>query len=170
MSFYANAGRIRVTDANGVEKLDTDDGLFHVVGNPINGSRDIAAVTASNGTAVSARNRIDTQNIGMCHAACTHIIGAVRFSGAGQWGVGFSRWTSYMGGDLVWACTAPGLTSGTQGQIQGNITTWVSYRFFCAAGVVKLERRMFLPEPPGSVSLTIKAHTIEFKLKAGLFS
>lgn len=170
MSFEADAGRILITDALGSKRLDTDDGLFHIVNSGLNGTLNMAAVTITSSTSSGDRNRTDTYNLGSVHADCTHVIGAVRFSGSGTWGIAFSRWTTYMGGTLVWAMTAPGLTAGTAGDITANPRLGVLYRFYVDAGTLWMERRLMAPSPPGSVTITILAHDIEYRLKTGLFT
>jgi hypothetical protein len=166
MSFTATSGRIRVTDADGVEKLDTNDGLFHIVTTLSQGSVSIPEVA----TSTSYTNITQTYDLGACHSACTHVIGAVRFSGSGTWGVAFNRWTTYMGGTLVWAMTAPGLTSATKGTIMTFVHTYCGYRFYCSGGRVYMERRVLMPSNPPDVWLKILAHTVTHKLKAGLFT
>jgi hypothetical protein len=170
LTFSATAGRILVTDASGNERLDTDDGLFHIVGSALTGSVSIPAVSVVNSTPLSDRNRTDTWTLGSCNGACTHVIGAVKFTGSGTWGISFARWTTYMGGDLVWAGTSPGITFGSAGTIGDNINVWVTYRFYVSGTSVMMARRLFVIQPPGSVTLTILAHDIDYNLKAGLFT
>ncbi|WBT40169.1 hypothetical protein [Hyphomicrobium sp. DMF-1] len=166
MTFTASAGRIIATDANGEVKLDTDEDLFHVVTTLPQKSVDIAIVN----TSTAFTNLTTEYGIGACDPSCTHVIGAVRFSGSGAWGVAFDRWTTYLGGTIIWAMTAPGLTSQTSGDIYGHVHTFCGYRFFVRNGGVVMERRLVLPSNPPSVGLAIKAHTITCKLKAGRFT
>lgn len=170
MSFEADAGRILIKDDAGNVRLDTDDGLFHIVNTGLDDTLTMAAVTITSSTSSGARNRTDTYNLGSVHADCTHVIGAVRFSGSGTWGVAFSRWTTYMGGSLVWAMTAPGVTAGTAGDIGGLPTLGVLYRFYVDSATLWMERRLMAPGPPGSNTLTILAHDIDYRLKTGLFT
>lgn len=167
MSFTANSGRIRVTDANGVEKLDTDDDLFHVVGAGIAGTIDIPGIQVLNG---NPQNSTTEYTLGSCNTACTHVIGAVRFFGEGAWAIGFNRWTTYMGGHLVWLFSAGGITAGTVGTINDNVKDICIYRFYVSGGLVRLERRLIFQDPPGSVFRILKAHSIQYKLKPGLFT
>lgn len=165
MSFFASAGRIRVTDASGVEKLDTDDDLFHVVGSQITGSISFPDVALSDGNTLN-----DTTNytLGSCNAACTHVIGAVQFNGTTGGAVGFDRWTTYMGGTLVWVLNGePKLANGQWATV---IKDYVGYRFYASAGLVRMERRrIFLGGPLSNVA-GLRAHTINYRLKAGLFT
>jgi len=170
LSFEADAGRILIRDASGNIRLNTDDGLFHIVNSGISGTLNMAAVTINNSTSAANRNRTDPFNLGSVHPDCTHVIGAVRFGGSGTWGVAFGRWTTYMGGTLVWAMTAPGTTSGTAGDILSNPYLGVLYRFYVSAGALFMERRLMAPSLPGSVTLTILAHSIDYRLKTGLFT
>jgi hypothetical protein len=170
LSFDANAGRILITDGDGNTRLDTDDGLFHIVDDGITGTLNMAAVTITSSTSSANRNRTDTYNLGSVHADCTHVIGAVRFTGSGTWGIAFSRWTTYMGGTLVWAMTAPGITSGTAGDIFHTPRLGVLYRFYVDSGTLWMERRLMAPSPSGSVTIVILAHDIEYRLKTGLFT
>lgn len=166
MTFTASSGRIVATDANGDVKLDTDEGLFHVITSLPAVAKNIAVLNTS-----TAYTDLTTEyDIGACHSSCTHVVGAVRFSGSGAWGVAFDRWTTYLGGTLVWAMTAPGLTSQTSGDIYAHVHTYCGYRFFVRNGRVVMERRLVMPSNPPGVWLAIKAHTITCKLKAGRFT
>lgn len=154
-----------MTDANNVEKLDTDDDLFHVVGAPINGTRSFPDVALSDGNTL---NDTTTFDLGACHAACTHVIGAVKFNGTLGGAVGFDRWTTYMGGSLVWVLSGePKLANGNYASVPKD---YVGYRFYASGGVVRLERRrIFLGGPNNNVA-GLRAHSIEYRLKAGLFT
>lgn len=165
MSFVARAGRIRVTDASGVEKLDTDDGLFHIVGSTIAGSRSFDEVRLSDGNTINDTN---TWNLGACHPACTHVIGAVRFVGSEGGAVGFDRWTTYMGGTLLWIFSGPPKLAG--GSYRTNISDCISYRFFCEGGQAKLQQRRILLGAPRPNVAIYRAHEIQYRLKTGLFT
>lgn len=165
MSLSARAGRIRVTDANGVEKLDTDDALFHIVGSAISGTRSIAQVALDQGNTINDTN---TWSLGACHPACTHIIGAVRFVGSEGGAVGFDRWTTYMGGTLVWILSAPPkLQNGNYGT---NVSDYMAYRFYCQGGQAWLEQRRILLGGPNNNVAFYRAHDIQYRIKAGLFT
>lgn len=166
MSFEALAGRILVTNEAGEVRLDTDLALFHVT--------DIVpsvtvVIPAAQANSVPQLNTYTTE-LGSCDPAATHVIGAVFMGGSGSWGLAFNRWTTYMGGDLVWAMTAPGTTANTAGDIRAFINMMTIYRFYASGGKVFMERRVRLPRVTGSVQAGILAHTITCKLKAGLWT
>jgi hypothetical protein len=166
MTFSATAGRILVTDASGVEKLDTNDGLFHVIGSPINGTTSFPNVALSEGAKINDGPTNFT--LGSCHAACTHVIGAVRFSGSAAGAVGFDRWTSYMGGTLVWVFnSSPKLANGNYGE---NPSDYVAFHFTASGGAVRMvRRRIFLGGPDDNIA-GLRAFSIAYRLKAGLFT
>jgi len=165
MSFYASAGRILVRDAIGVKKLDTDDDLFHVVGSPINGSISFPQVALSGGAKL---NDTTSYNLGACHPACTHVIGAVQFSGSTGGAVGFDRWTTYMGGTLIW------VLNGEPKHPNGNYATspgdYVAFHFVASGGQVSLVRRRIFLGGADSAVAGLRAFSIAYRLKAGLFT
>ena len=164
--FTATAGRMRVVTPDGVSRLDTNDAMFHIV-NAVQGSVSIPSVAST----TSDRNITQTYNLGPCHGNCTHVIGAVRFSGSGNWGVAFGRWTTYLGGTLVWAATSPRqFQADPPGTIYRFIDTFNSYRFYAQGGQVRMERRVWICDTPAGVTIVILPHTITYKLKAGLFT
>lgn len=165
MTFTATAGRILVTDADGVEKLDTNDALFHVVGSPINGSRSFPSVALSEGNNL---NDSDIFTLGSCHAACTHVIGAVQFDGSVGGAIGFDRWTTYMGGTLVWVLGSfPKLQNGNFGE---NPSDYVAFHFTASGGLVRMHRRRIFLGGPNNNIAGIRAFSIAYRLKAGLFT
>lgn len=167
MGLKADSGRIRVTNADGDLRLDTDDGLFHVIGSTITGSQSYS----SQSTGASRVNTTTTQTVGACHADCTHVIGAIRVTGSGFTGAAaYDRWTTYLGGTLIWALTGPNLFAPPPGGIyQHQITTVVAYRFYISGTDVVLEKRVVL-EATRAASATIAAHALEWNLKTGLFT
>lgn len=166
MSFEAHDGRILLTNAAGEVRLDTDLGLFHTTDVIPSATISVPAAQASS----TPRLDVFTTNLGPCSPSATHVIGSVFMGGSGSWGLPFSRWTTYMGGDLVWAMTAPGTTSGTAGDIRFFINMMTIYRFYASGGSVFMERRVRLPRVTGSVSAGILAHTLTHKLEAGLWT
>lgn len=161
MSVYANAGRILITDASGLVKLDTNDAMLHIVPPALAGTINIPLVRLTGSDA----DINDTQywDIGPCHLACTDVIGAVRLSSSAPAAIGFNRWTSYPGGDLVWAFGAPsGAFRGAQ--------SFISYRFYASGGRVWMAQRRWLLAGIGTTWVDYLAHSIEFRLKAGLYS
>lgn len=165
MSFFANSGRIVVTDADGLTKLDTDDGLFHVVGSPITGTQSIAGISLTNSNTINDTN---TWNLGAVHPACTHLIGAVKFSGSEGGAVGFDRWTTYMGGTLIWILSAPPKISA--GGYGTRLSDYMAYRFYCSGGQAVLEQRRILLGAPTNNFAIYPAHSLQYRLKAGLFT
>lgn len=167
MGLTVSEGRILATDENGQVRLDTDDGLFHVVGAPITGSKSYLAQS----TQSSRFNTTTTEIVGSCHAACTHLIGAVKFTGdTGVNAIGYDRWTTYLGGSLVWALTGPNLLPPPPGGIYRHfITIAAIYRFFISGTDVVLEKQLAM-EAYGAATATLVAHQISWNLKAGLFT
>jgi hypothetical protein len=165
MSFYANSGRIRITDANGVEKLDTDDDLFHVIGSQISGSVSFPQIGLSDGATL---NDTTNYNLGSCHPACTHVIGAVRFAGTAGGAIGFDRWTTYMGGTLIW------VLNGEPKLMNGNYATnpkdYVAFHFVASGGQVTMVRRRIFLGGASSAVAGLRAFSISYRLKAGLFT
>lgn len=165
MTFIAEAGRIQVTDADGVKKLDTNDDLFHVVGATISGTVNIDQVSLTDG---QTRNDTNVFNLGSCHSACTHVIGAVRFSGSQGGAVGFDRWTTYMGGDLIWIFSAPPkFPAANWGTTPQDL---MSYRFYVQGSQVRMAQRRILLGGLETSNATFRAHSIQYRLKAGLFT
>jgi len=165
VSFFGSAGRIRATDETGGLRLDTDDGLFHPVGPIIAGYVNIAQLLLNNGQTV---NDELTWDLGSCHSACTHVIGAVRFSGSVGGAIGFDRWTTYLGGDLIWILDSPPkLANGSYGTSPSDLLT---YRFYVSGAHVWLKQRRIVLGGPTNNLAGYRAHTVQWKLKTGLFS
>lgn len=171
MAFDANAGRILVTNASGQTRLDTDEALFHIVDTLSQGTESIPARTHA--MPAGGVNETNDTLIGTCNSSCTHVIGAVKFSATAAFGIGYGRWTTYMGGDLIWVMEGKGLTAATASDMGFAPHTVVTYRFLVSSGNVYLRQHIRLPNMsllvPGT-SLTILAHTITHKLKCGLFT
>lgn len=168
MGVIANSGRIRITNADGDLRLDTDDGLFHIVGDAITGSRSYA----NQSTGASRRNDTITQVIGTCHPDCTHVIGAAKFTGTpGPIApIGYDRWVTYLGGTLIWSLHGPALVSGLLGGVyRHNITQACTYRFYVESGNVMFEKRLVM-EATRQATATLVAHGIQWNLKTGLFT
>src|SRR5690606_3185810 len=117
----------------------------------------------------SQRNDTQTYVLGACHPACTHVIGAVRFSGVGSWGVAYGRWITYMGGTIVWYMSAPFAGQGGSG-IAGGPDICSLYDFYVQGGQVRMRRRTVMRRAIGNESIVLRAHTIQHKLKAGCFT
>lgn len=160
------AGRM-VISAGGISRFDSNDRLFHTITGGINGSRAMAAETAL----TARRNETTDYVIGSCHEACTHVIGSVKFTLNNYVaGLPFDRWHTVMGGSILWVMDGE---SGNQADIGIN---WsppyqiVTYEFVVEAGMVKLRRRLCLRGMPAGVNFSVLGHTINWKLKAGLFT
>jgi hypothetical protein len=170
MAFDADAGRILITNASGETRLDTNQDLFHTIGSSIVGTESIAARTRT-ATGDLRVNETNDTLIGTCHADCTLVIGAVKMAATGSFGIGYSRWTTYMGGELVWAMTAPALVGG--GGMGVAPHTVCTYRFFISSGDVYLRQRLVMPSMEflaGGTTYTLVAHTIDYNLECGLFT
>lgn len=167
MGFRTSANRIRVTDGSGNTRLDTNDGLFHIVGSTISGSKSYTAQS----TQTNRINSQTTEVIGSCNSACTHLIGAVKFTGdTGVNAIGYDRWTTYLGGTLVWALTGPNLLPPPPGGIyHHDISLACLYRFSISGTDVILHKHLVM-EATRAASATLVAHQLQWHLKAGLFT
>jgi hypothetical protein len=170
MGFLASAGRIHVTNAAGETRLDTDEKLFHIVPPDLSDTINIAARSRVSGQPAIAE--VNDTLLGSCHPDCTHVIGAVKLASSSAFGIGFDRWTTYMGGDLVWAMTSIGQSASTIGQVGPAASICVLYSFFIDDGDVYLRQRIRLNDKTvaSPATLTIAAHDITYMLKCGLFT
>lgn len=161
--FKVSAGRAFIESA-GRTIFDTDDGLFHVIGSPIVGSQAIATYNGGGGVNIDAT---DSYTLGTCNAACTDVIGSIKFTlGSYVAGLPFDRWHTMMGGSVLWVMDGQNL-SGNSNNI--NITVMVWYSLRVTSGTVYLDRRIYFSQNC-MPSYQILSHTIEYKLKAGLFT
>lgn len=174
MSFMARLGRILITNAAGQKRLDTDEDLFHIVTTLPEGVRNIPQINAPTSAQLNQNNDF---LLGSCHPACTHVIGAVKFSASQQFGAAFARWTTYMGGDLVWVMSAPTWSAGGAGDIGAAPTFVCTYRFFASGGGIYMRQRLLLPKVPATTPGVpsnqlprILAHSVTYRLKAGLWT
>jgi hypothetical protein len=169
MSFLAESGLIEVRDDADNLRLSTDVDMLHIVNIIPADSIAFGNVVASSST---SRNETDDFVIGSCHPACNVVIGAITISASEQDGHGIrlNTYTSYMGGDLVWLMTSPGLTAGTAGARLETPHSAITYRFFCSGGDVILRRRLIQPEVSSDITYVFLAHTLLYRLRTGRFS
>lgn len=167
MSFHIEPGRILITDAGGTPRFDSDEPLFHTI-NEINGTQAIAAYSNTGDT---YKDITTSYLIGSCNAACTHLIGAVKFKlNSYAAGCAFDRWTTIMGGTTLWLLAG---TDGQQGYAAANsfIPRQIVYYSFRIDGTdVYLDRRIILGNMATGVTFTVLSHSIEYHLEAGLFT
>lgn len=155
-----------LTSADGRKVLDTDEALFHVVGAMVTGSISFPELRVIGGN--PDVNTTETFTLGSCHPDCTDIIGAVLFNGSSGGAVGFDRYTTYMGGDLIWLfASPPKLANANAGEEPSDL---ISYRFECSGGVVRMIKRMIILAPPLNNTFFVRAHSLTYRLKAGLFT
>lgn len=161
--FKVDVGRALIESA-GRTIFDTDDGLFHVIGAPITGSQPIATYNGGGGVNV---NSTTSYPLGTCNAACTDVIGSIKFTlGSYVAGLPFDRWHTMMGGSVLWVMDGQNLSGNSS---NGNITVMVWYSLRVTSGTVYLDRRIYFSQNC-KPSYQILSHTIEYKLKAGLFT
>lgn len=157
-----SSGRISVKDTDGSTRFDTDDGLFHVI-DSVSGSKPIAQFNGGN---ENTTNQTDSFALGTCHADCTDVVGAIKFTlNNYAAGMAFDRWHTMMGGSALWVMDGQ---TGASSDNSGT-TVLVTYSLRVASGVVYLDRYIFISSDV-SVSYSILSHTITYKLKAGLFT
>lgn len=165
MSLSISAGSMTITDGGDL-RFATDEGLFHTI-TKLSGNVAVATVTATS-SIVDSTTRWD---LGACHADCTHIIGAVKFT-LNNYGSGmaFDRWHTIMGGSILWLLDGE---SGVAGSVGLNGTPpyqWCSYDLIIDAAHVYLERRLILNKMPTGGTYSVLSHTIDYNLEVGLFT
>lgn len=165
MTLLLEPGILDIDAPTGAKVFSSLDGLFHVV-NKLSGSQAIAALTFNDETFVDS---VTSYLLGDCHPDCTDVIGSVKFT-LNSYGAGlaFDRWHSVMGGDILWVIDGHGLT-GTSPDPNTNMNQLVKYRFRVENGQVWLDRRAFCSNSSQG-TYTVLSHTIEFKLKVGLYT
>ena len=162
-----SAGQIVIKDTNGATRFDTDDGLFHIT-NQLSGSVGVANVTGGGGSGL--RDLTSTVSLGVCHADCTHVIGALKFTlNNYAAGMAFDRWHTFLGGSALWVMDGEPGFGGAIGDNSGfGIRQMSFYTFRVTGGEVFLDLRLHIANT--TFSYTIISHTIEFKIKTGLFT
>lgn len=165
MSFLAQNGRISIDDG-GIIRLDTDEGLFHTI-NVASGSYAVPQITVTTGNI----DWLDSWLIGTCHADCTDVIGAVKFTlNNYAAGMAFDRWHTIMGGSIMWLMDGE---NGQQSNVGWNtvpIRQFVTYTFRVASGNIYLDRRAALNAMPTGGTYSVLSHTIHWRLEVGLFT
>lgn len=165
MSLSVAGGRIQISDVAANKRFDTDDGLFHII-STVSGSVAIAQFSNPDGTNL---NSTTSYLLGTCHPDCTDVIGSVKFTlNNNDAGMAFDRWSTVMGGSILWVIDGHGLT-GSSPDPNGDINQMVFYSLRVEAGEVYLDRRRLFSEA-GQGQYTVLSHTIEYKLKVGLFT
>lgn len=165
MSLSISPGGI-IIDDGGAKRFDTNEPLFHTT-NQISGSQAFStfAITTSN------IDQTDSYLIGSCNAACTHLIGAMKFT-LNSYGAGmaFDRWHSIMGGTCLWVLDGePGIASAV-GDNGIPPSQFCAYGFRISGTNVYLDRRIVAQKMPTGVTYSILSHTLNFYLEAGLFT
>lgn len=177
--FLLQSGNLTITGSDGKRRFNSSDGLFHVVGSPVNGS-----FTTDGGQALiigdgAGANRLDVWNIGSCYPGCTDIIGSVAFSGGqvfwtsgsglvGSSGVPNGIWQSVMGGSaIVLYQDGHAFIQTTEPNL--GLNQMIYFYFQISGTSVQLVRRLWCSSS-GQGSMTINPVTISFRLKAGLYT
>lgn len=163
--FLCEDGRLRIEGPDGKARFDSDEDLFHVVTNNITGTLTIPPLTYEGGVHQS----VTPYYLGACHPACTHAIGALKFTlfSAGA-GMAYDRWTTIMGGSVVWLMDSyGGLQDGRRSPACCQI---VYYTLRVASGSIYLDRVASLGRMPNNTFYTVIGHSIHYRLKAGLFT
>jgi len=160
-------GTLRITGSDGSTRFDSDEGLFHTVTRDIKGTLSIGTVT------VSATNHSSTTPylLGSCHPDCTHAIGAVKFTlNNFAAGMAFDRWHTMLGGSIVWVMDGEAAFQNVVGSNQRNILQLLTYSLRVTAGQVFLDRQIFCTTIPSGVNFSFLSHSIQYNIKAGLFT
>jgi hypothetical protein len=175
--FLLQGGSLTITGADGLRRFNSDDGLFHVVGSPINGSISTGnAVIVGDG---AGANRSDVYNLGSCQAGCTDIIGSVSFNGGsvvlsnagglvGSTGVPNNIWQCVMGGSAI-VLYQDGHGPNTASNPNLGLYQMVYFYFQISGTTVQLVRRLWVSKASQG-SMTINPVTVSYRLKAGLYT
>lgn len=162
----AAAGRIVIKDTSGSTRLDTDDGLFHTI-NQLSGTVAVGSLSGGNGRRV---NSTQSTLLGTVNSNCTHVIGALKFTlNNYAAGMAYDRWTTFLGGSAMWVLDGePGFRDALGDNSRFGATQIVFYSFRITSGQVFLDRRAFIARTP--FTYTVRSHSIDYKLKTGLFT
>lgn len=155
-------GRMTVPRNDGSYLFNSDDKLFHPL-STVNGTVAMRAWTGGNGEYV---HRTEVFNLGAVNPACTQVIGAVKFTlNNYAAGAAFDRWTMVMGGSIVWVLDGE---SGSPIGTNGDLFEMVTYHFDISGGQCRLVQHIAID---GSVTgfYTVRSHSIEFKLRCGIW-
>jgi len=157
--------RLRITGADGGTRFDSDEGLFHPI-TSVQGALSMGQYTTGNGVSI---NVSDSFFLGNCHAACTHAIGAMKFTlNNYAAGMAFDRWHTIMGGSAIWVLDGEAGFQTVVGSNQPNARQFVAYSFRVTSGQVYMDRRVAMGGTPAIYA--VLPHQIQYKLKAGLFT
>lgn len=162
--FYGGRGYIQDTD--GTVRFDTDRRHFHITDRAIDGFEDIAArLVPETGANV---DYVNNHVIGSCNDFATHIVGSFMVSGiSASGGVPYNKWFD-ASGTYIHVFSSVG--AGNPSADNVAVAQLVHYTFRCSGGVVYLDEAVHgIPVGTG-VTVIIPAHTINFRLKAGLFT
>ena len=111
----------------------------------------------------------DTVTLGTVPAACTQVIGAVKFDLSSNYPAGFrfDRWHMVMGGTMLWVMDGE---PGFQDQLGSNFgcSQYCAYHFSVSGGVVRLHRRVVIDRTP--FQYVIRPHRLIYKLRCGAWS
>jgi hypothetical protein len=168
MTIRVKNGEFIVTRPSGGGTLfNVDDKLLHIT-NVVQGSQLIPQLAGGNSGGTSFPvDQTDYYDLGPVNAAATQIIGAVKFvlTGSGN-GVAYNRWHMVMGGTIVWVMDgAPSLTDAGRLSNEG-LSQYVAYHFEISAGRARMVRRAAINT---AFFYVVQAHTIEYKLRAGVW-
>lgn len=159
-----SSDRIRFRNPAGDIRLDTNEKLFHIVGGLISGSQSIPAVGGSGGSTPNIDQTNDYTIATGRNPACTHVVGAVYLTGTGNWAAPFTRWTSYMGGSLVWGMDSP---TGS-GVVGADVAMGMTFQFMMSGTDVIMRQEVRIDD--ATVAYGFNAFTIAWKLKTGLWT
>lgn len=170
-NLLVSAGRM-LLQGNGQKRLDTDDGLLHVIPTEtgwLTGTIEIPAVSRiSNSISDPAVDLTTSYTLGSCNPDCTTVIGAIKFTlNNYNAGMAYDRWHTIFGGSVVWVYDGEPPLDTDRGR-NLNVWQWVSYWFETSGGTVYMKRRLVLGKIAASV--TILSHSITYKLKTARFT
>lgn len=165
MSVDIRSSRMVVKNPAGVTLFDSDDDLFHVL-STVNGSVAIPAYVHPGNVNV---NLTTSYLLGSCNANCTDVLGAVKFTlNTGEAGLAYDRWHTVMGGSILWLIDGHYFV-GNSPDPNGGLYQLVVYSLRVSAGNVYLDRRLIITDQSQG-TYEIRSHTIQYKLKCGLYT
>lgn len=164
MSIDLSGGRLLI-EKDGVTRLNSDDRFLHGVntGLPISGTFTTGDIQGGNGTPqdVTVVRQLGT----VSHPRHRQVIGVVKVTLANsEAGLAFDRWTTYMGGEIVYVMDGEPGFQNAAGDNSGCYQ-YVGYKFAIDNGAVNLYARVFLRNTPALY--TVINHTLNYKLRTG---